>query len=163
MFFLKKNEFFIGIALGGGCNNYVSSLFRNNNGKIVIGCFSKFGIFGNKTSPNFNTQTLSTYDTWILILDSEGNVINQSAYGGNNNNFLTCVPYGNSNSDLPLVSSSISPSSGKNTRCLWLLRYLAGQIDASQNLNTSEIKMVSTMNIYPNALKDVFKVQFEEI
>lgn len=149
---------------GGTGSDMPTSMFMNNNGNLVLGGVSQANASGNKTSQNFNTTGSPTNDGWVLILDDNGNILQQSTYGGGDDDFVTFQPFGDSNTDMLLLSNSKSPISGNKTvgtygdYDIWLAK-----IDGSDFLNTPSINENSKILVYPNPFNDEVHFNFGEI
>ena len=62
----------------GGSDSEFAYDLKFINSKLIIGLLSFSGISGNKTVLNFGTGA----DIWLLILNNDGSVFDQKAYGG---------------------------------------------------------------------------------
>jgi hypothetical protein len=104
-----------------------------DDGKIYAAITSDSPISGNKTVGSFGD-----YDIWVLILDLNGNILDQKAFGGsqieqlsdmvllNNHIIITCT------SNSPISGNKTIPSYGQED--LWLLK-----LDKSLNITDEKL------------------------
>lgn len=96
-------------SFGGDAQDLLTGMSINENGQIYFSMSSNSDVSGNKTTSNFGN-----YDTWILSMDSNLDVLFESNLGGSLNDAnarISCDHFGR----LLLVINSGSPISGNKT------------------------------------------------
>ena len=76
-------------SFGGSADDRLSTVIPTSDGGFLIGGASNSGADGTRSSPNFGTN--GTADYWVVRLDSAGNQLWDKAYGGDSDDFLTCL------------------------------------------------------------------------
>lgn len=120
-----------------------------SNGSFLLGFNSSSGISGNKTVANIGIS-----DCWIILIDGSGNIVSQTAIGGNQVEFAADALL-NNNNNLVITSSSDSGISGMKTEALrgvndvWVF-----ELNTSALLNVSENIMGHGFKVYPNPFTD---------
>jgi len=138
-------------TIGGNYTEYGGTVFKNANGKLVLFATSQSIPSGNKTSPRYG----SSYDSWIVLLNEDGDLLEQYTLGGNGSDGCEIIEYPNDPTKLLFYGASDSPmGSGVKTSPviggsdIWL-----GVIDASNVLTTSNLT-VGEFSVYPNPTKN---------
>jgi hypothetical protein len=135
---------------GGTYFDYGSSLFAAPSNKLVMTVTSYSGISGNKTAPLRGDS-----DIWLLILESDGTILQQETYGGSSTDFGGFSNNAINPSELFFGGSSLSGVSGNKTVPsnggwdIWLMT-----LDASQFLSINE-KPSEELFIYPNPISNM--------
>jgi PKD repeat protein len=115
---------------GGTDNDYFNSIALKPNGNALLAGISASGVSGNKTQPSYGGL-----DFWMLEIDSLGNLLNEKAYGGNDDEDFFGSINKFTNGDYLLAGISYSNISGVKTEDnlgieqSWLVR-----IDSAGNL-----------------------------
>ena len=146
-------------TFGGTIDDYGVSMERFEWNKIVLSGVSNSTISGNKTSPKYGD-----FDTWILILNLDGDVVAQETYGGANvdNGFAENEIDGtklflSTFSDSGISGIKTVPSNG-GYDC-WFM-----ELDASDFLNTEEIINSGVkISVYPNPVTDNVNIKFTDL
>jgi Secretion system C-terminal sorting domain len=107
-------------TIGGSENDHVYSISQTSNGEYICGGYSMSDSSADKTENNWDT-TLTTYDYWIVLLDSNGTIIWENTIGGYFNDNLNSV-YENSDGTYILGGHSGSQISGDKTENTWGLQ-----------------------------------------
>jgi hypothetical protein len=142
---------------GTGYDSFDEIIFKDNI--MVLGANSlNSPVFGNKTCPAYGFT-----DIWIMILDMEGNIIDQNSYGGSSWDIFTSMLI-NSNNDLVVASHSRSPISGNKTEAsvdndLWMLELETSTILNIKSIVSNKIKF----DTYPNPFKNAVSFDFSKI
>jgi hypothetical protein len=141
---------------GTESESFLNILFKEN--KLVLGGGSNSPVSGNKTCPAYGLG-----DIWIMILDMEGNIIDQNSYGGSDWDIITSMLV-NSNNDLVVASRSKSPISGNKTEAstdydLWMLELETTTILNNKSIVSNKIKF----DPYPNPFKNAVSFDFSKI
>lgn len=137
-----------GKRLGGSLSENPSliEVFQNH---LVLAGSSTSDVSGNKTSTN---QTAGIYDNWIIIMDLQGNIIEQESFGGLNNDLSTSFAFNEAN-NLVLLSSSMSGVGGhkddflRGNNDIWLV-----EVNTAHILSTPPYAQDFTLNVFPNPL-----------
>ncbi|MEA1874987.1 MAG: T9SS type A sorting domain-containing protein [Bacteroidota bacterium] len=96
------------LSYGGDSYNFPAKLLYDDIGNLYLCGYSFSGISGNKTVASYGSS-----DYWIIKIDSLGNEIWQSSYGGDNSESLTSALL--FNNKLYFLGSSSSDISGTKT------------------------------------------------
>jgi hypothetical protein len=142
---------------GTGNDSFDAIIFKDN--KMVLGAYAyNSPISGNKTCLAYGLG-----DIWIMILDMEGNIIDQNSYGGSDWDIITSMLV-NSNNDLVVASRSKSPISGNKTEAstdydLWMLELETTTILNNKSIVSNKIKF----DPYPNPFKNAVSFDFSKI
>lgn len=151
-------------SFGGNKNDHASSLMLNTNGNIVLAVSSSSNPgTGNKTATNFiNDQTT---DLWLLILNSDGDILVQESYGSLLSDGGYVIPGNNPDQDLIWVSYSNGPNNGNKTVStwggydLWIV-----ELDASDFLSVSTMDAANQgVKVYPNPFSNEVHFKFENL
>lgn len=144
-------------SYGGSSYEYFTNILFKEN-RLVLAGASNSPISGNKTCDAYGLS-----DIWVLILDMDGNIINQNSYGGSEIDIITSI-LENTNNDLIVLSYSESPISGNKTENsvdndLWLL-----ELETTTTLNY-ETLLSNKLNVlpYPNPFKNAITFDFTGI
>jgi len=73
-------------SFGGDDTDWASSVCQTSDGGFIVGNYSTSGVSGTKTSPNYGSS-----DMWIIRLDSAGNEIWESSFGGSGSDGVTDI------------------------------------------------------------------------
>lgn len=116
------------ICLGGSADEYLYNAEELPNGNIILAASSESQISGTKTSPLYGES-----DIWIIMIDSQGNKIWESSFGGNDSEYPTDILYHNNH--IYVLGTSRSGATGNKTSVnfgeedLWLLKLdMTGQV-----------------------------------
>lgn len=93
-------------SIGGSGSDFMDAIDKTSDGGYILGGASSSPVSGDKTQPSQGAN-----DYWIVKVDSEGNVLWDKTYGGNNNDRLTSV-YETLDGGFILGGSSDSDASG---------------------------------------------------
>jgi len=146
-------------SFGGLNDDLIGSIDYYESDRIVICGTSNSGITGNKTSTNYGS-----YDTWLVILSTNGDEIVQESYGG------VDIDAGIAQKQLDgtkifLTNYSTSGATGNKTvpshggyDC-WFV-----ELDASSYVSTEEILKVDVeLTVYPNPVDDQINFLFTNL
>jgi len=105
-------------------------------GFLYLSCRSNSNMTGNKTAPNFGTA----YDSWLIKVDEDLNIIWDRTYGGKNDDsggtlFLNSngkLVFGMSSRSLPGKGNKTKPNSGDSDGCILILDPNEGSIIAQE-------------------------------
>lgn len=96
--------------------------FDSQTNHIILGTFSDSFVFGDKTTANFGQD-----DIWLIKLDLNGQIVQQTSLGGNLSDFIQDMIQ-IENGDFIVIGSSNSPISGnkiaenKGQSDFWIIR-----------------------------------------
>lgn len=146
-------------SFGGSNDELIGSIGFYPFNKLVVSGASNSAVSGNKTSANYGS-----YDTWILILDLDGNIVAQESYGGSDIDAGVVQPELDGTKIL-LTNYSTSGVSGNKSvpshggyDC-WFL-----ELDASSFLSIEEFGETSLAVLaYPNPATDYINFRFEDL
>ena len=102
---------------GGTSEDRFSSLQQTTDGGYILGGWSRSGIGGDKTQPNWDT-TFATNDYWIVKTDSLGNKQWDKRFGGTSEDWISSLQQ-TSDGGYILEGTSISGISGDITQPSW--------------------------------------------
>lgn len=107
------------------------SFVQINPNKYILACQSGGGVSGNKTLASFGLA-----DSWLIEIDSSGNLMNQNVFGGAESDFPSCLKYDSVNDNIFVGNTSESENSGNKIapfyggfNDIWILK-----LDANLNL-----------------------------
>ena len=145
-------------SFGGDGADAGPRLYRNENGRLVVSASSN----SNSSTGNKTANYFGGYDMWLLVLDEEGNVINQETYGGTGDDLGFVLPNPTNSSELLLACGSNSPVSGNKTVGTWGGNDVwLSKLDGSDFLNYVKLSaMESTALIYPNPFSEIVNFEF---
>lgn len=86
------------------------SVVQINPNKYILASYTAGGISGNKTLPSYGLT-----DSWLIEIDSSGNLMNQNVFGGIDSEEPKCIKYNSDNGYLYLGNISGSENSGNKT------------------------------------------------
>ncbi|MEP7168760.1 MAG: T9SS type A sorting domain-containing protein [Bacteroidota bacterium] len=102
---------------GGTSWDYLTSLIQTDDGGYLLGGYSKSGITGNKSQPNWDSTGIS-YDYWIIKIDSLGSKQWDKVFGGTSWDYLSSLQQTFEGGYI-LGGNSYSNISGDKTQPLW--------------------------------------------
>ena len=73
-------------VFGGADEDYFDYIKKLNNGNYLLGCSSRSGVSGDKNSVSFGAR-----DTWLLEVDTNFAIVNQFAFGGVGDEYLSLL------------------------------------------------------------------------
>ncbi len=97
-------------TFGGDSSDTPMKIIKLNENKFLLFGNSVSSISGNKIVPIFGGS-----DVWSILIDSQGNIINQFTYGGDGSEFIGDVKYSPSQHILAYIVKSTSGVSGNKT------------------------------------------------
>ena len=148
-------------AYGGTIRQSAGPLFTLPTGEIVANCASNSNSgTGNKTSPYYGL-----YDTWILFLDTDGNDLLQSSFGGSGYDFGTILIHPTESDKFILRSYSNSPISGNKTVAPYAAGYdvWIGILDYDATASTLELIENEGISAFPNPSNGEVVIQFKPL
>jgi hypothetical protein len=129
-------------------NNNIIALIRSNSSSSI--------------DKNENSRGL--FDTWLVIMNTQGQILNQKTIGGNNDDFgfdVTILNNGNyvlvSGSQSDISGEKTVPRVGPNSSDVWIL-----EIDAVTLEIVSEHQVVNESVLFPNPANNQINISFSE-
>lgn len=148
------------VSYGGFGSDLMNDAFFDNNGRLVVGLTSQvLGPGGDRDDVDFFGQA----DLWVIILEpSNGSLIAQAAFGGNNQDFCRGIlPLDNSGNFL-ITASTVSSIGGSLTETsnggmdVWLI-----EVDASDYLSINEDSPTQAISVFPNPTSSTLNIRSE--
>jgi hypothetical protein len=152
----------------GGSNSDAGFKIVNGvNDRYALVCFSTSSNDGNKTTTSFSTSTTNpTSDLWIILIDGEGNILDQFSIGGSESEGFLSFPdvILTKTNDLLVLCSTESPVSGnltapkKGAYDMWLV-----ELETTSVLEIKSKGELVSINLFPNPFHDYFNVELSSI
>jgi hypothetical protein len=113
---------------GGNGDDAINGVCVAEDGTIMLGLTTSSGPSGNKTSPYFGN-----YDYWVVWTDQIGNKIGETAFGGNDLDYATCLVQTGYREYVIGGYSASSPSGTKSSinyggNDFWLVKFNMSEI-----------------------------------
>lgn len=145
-------------SYGGTSEESGSTISSLTSGEIVLMSNSNsLPGTGNKTAPKYGN-----YDSWLLIVDTNGSILTQETYGGSEYEFADVFQL--SSSELLYVAATNSPISGNKSIAskggydCWVVK-----IGSLEVLGTSEIISKPLISFYPNPFSNLVTFNFNSL
>ena len=144
-------------SFGGTFREYATALDFLSDGNLVVHGNSESGISGTRTVDRYGPR-----DLWLVMLDTEGNELNQEAYGGGGEESSGTVSV-NQSGEISILSSSNSDASGVKTEdSRGGLDYWVLQLD--NYVSVEEFKQTDfQLKTFPNPFHDEVHFDLTEI
>ncbi len=102
---------------GGSKDDYLKTVINTNDNSYILAGGSMSGISGDKTQPNWDS-TNTTFDFWIIKIDTLGNKLWDKRYGGTKGEYAKDIKQTNDGGCI-IGGTSGSPISGDKTQNYW--------------------------------------------
>ncbi len=76
---------------GGDLDDYVVSTLATPDQGLILAGFSKSGVSGDKSEPNWDQTVPLTFDYWVIRIDSTGSKVWDKRFGGTDNDQLAVL------------------------------------------------------------------------
>lgn len=142
-------------SIGGNDQESLNRMILTIDGNYLLSGSSRSSISGDKTS---NSRGLNDY--WIVIIDTEGNIIGQKTIGGSESEGLTNIietPDGG----YFVAGSSLSGISGEKTEAsrgqsdYWVLKLESNSLTFSNPI-------LAGIKVYPNPTNELLYINFDK-